>query len=240
MGFPVREVPVDPSLRLDLPAMEAAALGAGLVFFCNPNNPTGTTWPTKAVEGMIDRLTAASPDTVVIVDEAYAHFVERSDYASLAGRAAKDKHVVVMRTFSKVFGLAGMRIGYAIGHKETIDRLRKTTTSGMIPVTSAAAAIAALKDEALVKQQVQRNNETRASVTKLFGDLGFTVFPSDANFVLVDVKRPPEAFQAACREHGVFVGRPFPGLKTHSRISFGTSDEMVRAAAVFKSVLKNA
>ena len=237
MGFPVREVPVDGTLRLDLPAMEAASPGAGLVFFCNPNNPTGTTWPTRDVEAMVDRLGASSPETVVLVDEAYAHFVERSDYSSLAPRAAKDKRILVLRTFSKVFGLAGMRIGYAIGHKDTIGALRRTTTSGLIPVTSAAAALAALKDEALVKQQVQRSNEARAAMTRTFQDLGFTVFPSDANFILVDVKRAPEEFQAACRERGVLVGRPFPGLKTHSRISFGTAEENQRAAAVFKSIL---
>lgn len=237
MGFSVREIPVDASLRLDLPAMEAAAGGAGLVFFCNPNNPTGATWPTRDIEAMVDRLATASPDTVILVDEAYFHFVERSDYSSLATRAAKDKRVIVLRTFSKVFGLAGMRIGYAIGHKETIAALRRTTTSGLIPVTSSAAALAALRDEGLVKQQVQRSNESRASITKVFQDLGFTVFPSDANFILVDVKRPPDEFQAACRERGVLVGRPFPGLKTHSRISFGTAEEMQRAAAVFKAVL---
>ncbi|MEO8501721.1 MAG: aminotransferase class I/II-fold pyridoxal phosphate-dependent enzyme [Vicinamibacteria bacterium] len=237
MGYPVREVPVDGSLRLDLPAMETAAAGAGLVFFCNPNNPTGTTWPTRDLESMIDRLAAASPDTVILVDEAYAHFVERSDYASLAARAAGDRRILVTRTFSKVFGLAGMRVGYGVGHKDTIATLRRSTTSGLIPVTSAAAALAALKDEALIRQSVERNREARASATKMFQDLGFPVLPSDANFVLVDVKRPPEVFQAACRERGVLVGRPFPGLKTHSRISFGTAEEMKRAAAVFKAVL---
>jgi histidinol-phosphate aminotransferase len=237
MGFPVREVPIDASLRLDLPAMETAASGAGLMFFCNPNNPTGTTWPTREIEGMLDRLAAKSPDTVTIVDEAYAHFVERSDYSSLAGRAARDKRVIVLRTFSKVFGLAGMRVGYAIGHVDTIAALRKTTTSGLMPITSSAAALAALKDEALVQQQVRQNNQTRTALSKTFHDLGFAVVPSDANFLLVDVQRSPESFQAACRERGVHVGRPFPGLKTHSRISFGTAEEMQRAAAVFKEVL---
>ena len=237
LGYPVREIPVDDSLRLDLRAMEAAAAGAGLVFFCNPNNPTGTTWPTRDIEAMLDRLATSSPDTVVIVDEAYAHFVERSDYASLAARAARDRRVLVTRTFSKAFGLAGMRVGYAIGHKDTIASLRRFTTSGLIPVTSAAAATAALKDEALVKQQVQRNNETRTATTKMFQELGYAVYPSDTNFILVDVKRPTEEFQAACREHGVLVGRPFAGLKTQSRISFGTAEEMQRAAAVFKAVL---
>ncbi len=237
MGYPVRAIPIDSALRLDLPAMEAAAAGAGLVFFCNPNNPTGTTWPTRDIEGMIDRLARSSPGTVILVDEAYAHFVERDDYRCLATRAVGDRRVLVTRTFSKAFGLAGLRVGYAIGHAETIATLRRSTTSGQIPVTSSAAALAALRDEGLIRTAVQRNKEARAAASRLFEGMGFTVFPSDANFILVDVKRPAADFQAACRKQGVLVGRPFAGLKTHSRISFGTPEEMGRAAAAFKSIL---
>jgi histidinol-phosphate aminotransferase len=207
------------------------------VFFCNPNNPTGTTWPTRDIEGMIDRLAVSSPGTITLVDEAYAHFVERDDYRSLAARAARDKRILVTRTFSKAFGLAGMRVGYAIGHPETIATLRRATTSGQIPVTSSAAALAVLRDEGLVRSAVQQNKAARVAASRVFEEMGFTVFPSDANFILVDVKRPTADFQTACREHGVLVGRPFAGLKTHSRISFGTPEEMKRAAAVFKAVL---
>lgn len=237
LGLPVREVAIDASLRLDLPAMEDAAAGAGLLFFCNPNNPTGTTWPTKDVEDMINRLGQRSPETLVLIDEAYAQFVESKDYWSLAGRAAKDRRILVTRTFSKACGLAGMRIGYAIGHKDTIATLRLTTTSGFLPVTSVAAALAALSDEGLVRQQVQANNQTRGAAAKGFEDLGFKVYPSDANFILVDVQRKAEEFQAACRERGIAVGRPFPGLPTHSRISIGTAEEMQKAALVFKAIL---
>lgn len=237
LGLPVREVALDASLRLDLPAMEDAAAGAGLLFFCNPNNPTGTTWPTKDIEAMIDRLGQRSPETVVLVDEAYAQFVENKNYWSLATRAARDRRVLVTRTFSKASGLAGMRVGYAIGHKDTIAALRLTTTSGFLPVTSVAAALAALADEAFVHQQIAANNQTRAIAAKTFEDLGFKVFPSDANFILVDVQRKPEEFQAACRARGIAVGRPFPGLPTHSRISIGTAEEMQKAAVVFKAVL---
>jgi histidinol-phosphate aminotransferase len=237
LGLPVREIPIDASLRLDLPAMEAAAVGAGLLFFCNPNNPTGTTWPTADVEAMIDRVAQKSPSTTVLVDEAYAQFVERPDYRSLATRAAKDPRVLVTRTFSKAYGLAGMRVGYAVGHKDTIAALRLRTTSGFLPVTSVAAALAALGDDALVRSQIRANNEQRAAAARAFTDLGFKVYPSDANFILVDVRRKPEAFQAACRERGVAVGRPFPGLPTHARISIGTAEEMRRAATVFKDIL---
>jgi histidinol-phosphate aminotransferase len=145
-GLPVREIPVDARLRLDLTAMESASVGAGLLFFCNPNNPTGTTWPTKDVEGMIDRLTQRSPETTLLIDEAYAQFVESKDYWSVAARAAKERQLLVTRTLSKAYGLAGMRVGYAVGHVDTIARLRRSTTSGFLPVTSVAAALAALED----------------------------------------------------------------------------------------------
>jgi histidinol-phosphate aminotransferase len=237
LGLPVREIPINKALRLDLAGMEEAAGGAGLLFFCNPNNPTGTTWPTEDLEAMIGRLGQRSPETLVLVDEAYAEFVESKDYWSLAGRAAADRRVLVTRTFSKACGLAGMRVGYAIGHKDTIARLRLTTTSGLLPVTSVAAALAALADQPSIREQVARNNRTRAGAARSFEDLGFKVVPSDANFILVDVRRKPEDFRAACRERGIAVGRPFPGLETHSRISVGTAEEMRRAAEVFKAVL---
>ena len=240
LGLPVREVMVDASMRLDLPAMEEAAGGSGLVYFCNPNNPTSTIWPTRDIEAMIDRLAQRSPETVIIVDEAYAHFVESPDYKSLAARAAKDRRVLVFRTFSKVFGLAGMRVGYAVGHPDTLGALRLTTTSGFLPVTSVAAAIAALGDETLVREQVQGNRAARAATVKAFQDLGFKVFPSEANFILVDVQRTPEEFIAACRQHNVSIGRPFQGLRTQVRISIGTADEMQRAAVVFKNILAKA
>ena len=236
-GLPVREIPVDASLRLDVAAMEEAALGAGLVYFSNPNNPTGTIVPTREVEGMLDRLASRSLDTVVLLDEAYAHFVESQDYSSLAARAAKDPRLLVLRTFSKAFGLAGLRVGYAIGHKDTIARIKLAMSTDFLSVTSVAAAIAALEDQGLLEGQVRSNHLTRASTTKFFNDLGFAVAPSEGNFILADVQRKPDGFQAACKAQGVLVGRPFPGLPTHSRITMGTAAEMERATAVFKAVL---
>jgi len=237
LGLPVREVPVDAKLRLDLPAMEDAAGGAGLVFFCNPNNPTGTTWPTRQIEEMIDRLGQRSPETITLVDEAYAHFVESQGYYSLVTRAARDRRILVTRTFSKVYGLAGMRIGYAIGHKDTIAALKLTTTSGRLPVTTVAAALAVINDESLIKEQARLNAESRAAITRSLRDHGYNVYPSDTNFILVDVGQKPAEFQAACLKRKVIVGRPFPGLPTQARISVGSLDEMQRAAAIFKQIL---
>lgn len=236
LALPVREVAVDAQLRLDLPRMEDAAAGAGLVFFCNPNNPTGTVWPTKECEAMIERLSARSPETVVLMDEAYADYVARTDYYTLAPRAAKDRRVLVTNTFSKIYGLAGMRIGYAIGHPDTLDQVRDQMTSSISSV-SIAAALASWEDRTETARQVKLNNDTRDEVTRGFEAMGYRVIPSDANFVLIDLGRAPEPFQQGCRERGITIGRSFPGLKTHARISIGTTEEMRRAMPVFKEVL---
>lgn len=237
LNLPAREVPVTDAMLLDFPALEAASTDAGLVYLCNPNNPTATLVPTKDIEGLLDRLAQRSPDTVTILDEAYAHFVESPEYRSLAARAANDRRLLVFRTFSKVYGLAGLRVGYAIGHPETLARLRMRATSDFLTVTSIAAAIAALAEPDTVTSRVASNREARALTVQEFQSLGLKVFPSEANFILVDVKRPAAEFFAACRKEHVSIGRPFSGLTTQVRISIGTVDEMRRATAVFKRLL---
>ncbi|MBX7185376.1 MAG: aminotransferase class I/II-fold pyridoxal phosphate-dependent enzyme [Vicinamibacteria bacterium] len=237
LELPVREVPIDSRMLLDLAGIEAASAGAGLLYLCNPNNPTATLLPTKDIEGLLDRLAQRSPETVVILDEAYAHFVGTAEYRSLATRAASDPRLLVFRTFSKVYGLAGLRMGYAVGHPDTLKRLRLRTTSDFLAVTSVAAALAALGDDAVLKARISSNRDARALTVKEFETLGFTVFPSEANFILVDVRTPAAEFGAACRKEHVAIGRPFPGLTTQVRISIGTVDEMRRATAVFKRLL---
>ena len=130
-----------------------------------------------------------------------------------------------------------MRIGYAVGHRQTLDRLRPCTGSGVVSCVSAAAAMASLDDTAYFQKQQLLNREARARLTKALTDIGYPPVPSQANFVMVDVKRDVRDFNAACRERGVLVGRPFPPLTTQARISFGTPDEMTRAIDVFKTVL---
>jgi len=237
LNYPVRELPVDKALRLDLAGLEDAAGGAGLLYICNPNNPTGTVVPTREIAAICDRLAARSPETFVLVDEAYHHFVADKAYETMIPRALRDRRLVVTRTFSKIYGLAGLRIGYAIGHKDTLELLRAEMSASMFPVTSAAAALAALGDEAEMKRQIELNNKTRAFTVKFFESLGYAVAPSETNFVMVDVKRDTAAFQASCKELGVLVGRPFPPLKTHSRITVGTWDEMQKAVEILKKAL---
>src|SRR6266568_4822393 len=123
IGTPVRAIPLDRSLNLDLDAMAEAARGAGVVFLNNPNNPTATLLSGDAVDAFIERVHSVAPDALVLIDEAYHDYVTDPSHRSQATRAAKDPRVVVARTFSKAHGMAGMRVGYGIGHPETIKRL---------------------------------------------------------------------------------------------------------------------
>lgn len=237
LGHPVREIPVDGRLRLDLDAMEKAASGAGLVYVCNPNNPTATVRSARAVEAFVGRVLAAAPDARILIDEAYHEFVDDPEYATAIPLTAQSPRVIVLRTFSKVHGMAGLRVGYAIGHPEALDALAPHVSRGTMSVLSANAALAALADTRRMADQQRLNRETRQFTRTLFEDAGYRVAASEANFVMVDVRRPAGDFRAACRERGVMVGRPFPPLDTWARITIGTSDEMRRAADVFTQVL---
>jgi histidinol-phosphate aminotransferase len=234
----VRAVQVQPDLSLDLDGMAAQASGAGLVFVCNPNNPTGTLHSGARIRNLVRQITRQSPDTVVLIDEAYAEYVEDPAYESAISLATEQPNVVVSRTFSKLFGLAGARIGYAVGQPATVQRLRRHRLPNSVNVLGAAAALASVgASPSLVAQEVARNREAREFTTAALTKVGFAVTPSHTNFIMVDVKRPIAAFGAACRAQGIAIGRPFPPLTTHARISIGTLDEMRTAVGALTRLL---
>jgi histidinol-phosphate aminotransferase len=239
LGHPIKEIKVDSALKLDLDPMIAAAPGAGLVFFNNPNNPTATVHGAKTVADFVERIRKASPDTAILIDEAYHEYVTDSSYATAIPVALSEPNVLVARTFSKAFGMAGMRIGYAIGTADTIKRLAAYKMPYNVSVFGVAAALAALADPAHIDQERKRNTEVRSFTVKALDEMGCKSAASECNFIFVDVHRPATEFQDACAKQGVMVGRPFPPFeKTHSRISLGTMDEMKKAVAVFRTVLK--
>lgn len=238
LRLPTRLVPLTTAFTSDLARMTEQARGAGLVYLCNPDNPTGTFHPRTAVAAFLEAVASASPETVVLVDEAYCDCADDASYGSVVPLAVSRRNVVVTRTFSKVHGLAGLRIGYAVAHPETLERLAPYVGGGVLSCVSAAAAMASLDDTAYFARQQALNREARARLTRALTDLGHPPVPSQANFVLVDVRRDVREFGAACRAHGVMVGRPFPPLDTQARISFGTPDEMTRAIEVFGKVLR--
>lgn len=239
LGHPVKEIRVDSEFRLDPGGMIDAAPGSGLVFFCNPNNPTATVHGSKTVADFVQRVRSASPDTTILIDEAYHEYVTDPTYATAVPIAVAAPGVLVARTFSKAFGMAGMRIGYAIGHADTIRKLARYKMPYNVSVFGVAASMAALADPAHIEAERRRNTEARTFTAKALEALGCKGTASECNFLFVDIHRPAQSFREGCSQQGVFVGRDFPPFEdTHARISIGTMDEMKRAVAVFTSVLK--
>lgn len=237
LGHPVDAVPVCADLTLDLDAMADAARGAGLVYLCNPNNPTATVHGKAAIDLFIDRVLGHTPDCTILLDEAYHEFVDDPSYATAIPVALRNPRVIVARTFSKVHGLAGVRVGYAVAHREAIATIDPRTLDIGINVLGAVAARASLGVAGRIARQTSLNRAARDYTLRFFRDAGYAPTPSQANFVMVDIKRDVKAFRQACRDRGVLIGRPFPPLTTHARVSIGTMDEMRRATAVFRELL---
>jgi histidinol-phosphate aminotransferase len=241
LGHPVVEIRVDSALRLDLEAMAAAAKGAGLIFLNNPNNPTATVHGIDAITRLVERVRAASRDTVVLIDEAYHDYVTDPSYGSAIPLALRTPNVLVSRTFSKAHGMAGLRIGYAVGQLETMKRMAALKMPYNVSVFGVAAALASLADTRHIEEERARNTDVRAFTTNALGELGCKSSESQTNFLFVDVGRPAAEFRDACAVEGVLVGRDFPPFeKTHARISIGTMEEMRKATAVFRRVLRPA
>ena len=238
LGRETKAPPVDAMLRLDLGAMAAAAPGAGLVFLCNPNNPTGSAYPLSDVLAFIKDVHRRAPNASILVDEAYFEYCDLPGYGTAIPAALDDPRIIVARTFSKVFGLAGMRVGYGIAHASTIKRLEPWRLQNSVSALSSAAAMASCELAGHIKEQQRMNGEARGLALKTLNDAGFKALPTYTNFIMADIRRDAKAFQDACAKEGVAIGRPFPPLNTHARISIGTMDEMRRALPVITGLLK--
>jgi histidinol-phosphate aminotransferase len=240
MGHPITGVKLDANLKMDLDAMLQASKGAGMVFFCNPNNPVATAVTGSDTKTYIAALMKGSPSTTVLVDEAYFEYGTMPGYETMIPLAMQNPRVVVARTFSKCFGMAGIRIGYAIGHKDTIAKMANWDGVGNISVMALQGAKAALAvPDSWVKDEQKRNEAARNFTQKWFADRGYAPTDSQTNFMFINVKRPAREFREAClKEGGVLIGRDFPPYeKTHVRISIGTMEEMQKAVQVFEKAL---
>lgn len=240
MGAEVREVPVDSNLRLDLDGMADAAQGAGLVFLCNPNNPTSATNSAENVSAFIEHVVSSSPGTGILVDEAYIDYATDPSVASAIAESLTYPGVFLARTFSKAYGMAGLRLGYAAGQTGTLDKLSRAWGLGEVSLLTASAAIASLNDPDHMEWEREENRKVREFTINELGKMGFESAESQTNFLFVDIGRSAAEFREACRALGVSVGRDFPPMeKTHARISLGTMEEMQRALEVFRQVLTN-
>lgn len=239
IGAPVKAVPVDRSLALDLDAMAEAATGAGMVYVCNPNNPTGSAHDAATIEKFVRHVKATSPSTAILIDEAYIDYAHDTAIKTAAPLAKELPGVFITRSFSKAHGIAGLRLGYAIGQPETIQVIPRAWSLGSMNTLTAAAGIASLEDTQHIAEEVAENARVREFTLQAFKDLGYSAPDSHANCVFIDLKgRSASEFRDACLANKVRVGRDFPPFeKTHTRITLGTMDEMRQAVAVFRKVL---
>jgi histidinol-phosphate aminotransferase len=242
IGSPVRGVKLDSEFRMDLDAMHHAAVGSGLIFYCNPNNPVATAVDGKSTRDFISRVLRDSPQTTILIDEAYFDYATMPGYETMIPLAIENPRVVVARTFSKAGGMAGLRIGYGVGHPQTIRKMAQWDATGSVNCLALAAAHASItQSPAVWTAEAKRNTGARAFTMKWFSDRGFKPTDSQTNFLFVNVKRPAKEFREACLAQGVRVARDFPPFeKTHCRISIGTMEEMKKATEVFGRVLGNA
>ena len=238
IGATIKSVPLDPNLRLDLGAMAEASPGAGLIFVCNPNNPTSTVHPAATIAAFVRRVKNTTPNVGILIDEAYIDYSMDPPYPTSVPLALEYPGVFVMRTFSKAYGMAGLRLGYAIGQPQTLAALNDAWGMGSVNVLTAAAGIAALNDQAHMEKERLENKRVRDFTISAFKEMGYEVADSQTNFLFVNIRRPAKAFREACAKEGVLVARDFPPLeKTHARISIGTWEEMHTAVDVFRKVL---
>ena len=241
MGYPVRTVSLTPppELKMNIGPMLDAAKGGGMVFFCNPNNPVATAVDGNTARQFVADLGRISPNTYTLMDEAYFEYATMPGYETMVPLAIDNPKVVVARTFSKCYGMAGLRIGYAIGHRDTIKKLADWDGTGAINVLGLSAARAAINlPKSFLVEEKARNNAAREFTQKWFRDRGYIPTDSQTNFMFVDIKRPARGFRDFCAKEGVLVGRDFPPYeKSHCRISVGTMEEMQKAVKVFEKAL---
>ena len=220
----------------DIDAMIEATIAhyrdVGFVYLCNPNNPTGRVVPADDVRRLID---AVPEDVPVLVDEAYHHFVQDPAYETAVPYVKAGRKVVVARTFSKIYGMAGMRLGFAVAPPPVLERLA-TYSTGTINALVKWGGAAAVKDKKAEDHVRRATVAARDRTMDTLRSWGYHVIPSETNFFMVRTGRPVAEVRAAFRRRGVAVGRPFPPMLDHLRVSVGTDEDMDRFTAVFKEI----
>ncbi len=231
-GARVIKVPLTKSYAHDVKAMIAAAPDAGLFYICSPNNPTGTLTPHSDIEYLVENKPKGS---VVMVDEAYIHFCDAPSTLDLV-KAGRD--VVVLRTFSKAYGMAGLRCGFAVARPDLMDKITARSGWNFMPITAVVAASASLKDPALVPERKRINAAIRQETFQWLDHGGYSYIPSESNCFLLDAKRPGKDVIAAMAQQKVFIGRVWPVMPNWVRITVGTHEEMLAFQGAFQKVMR--
>lgn len=203
-----------------------------LVYICNPNNPTGTLTSSAEVDAWVE----SAPDNVYfIVDEAYYEYVDDPGYWSSVKWIETRPNVIVVRSFSKIYGMAGMRLGYGIAHPDTAARLREFIGKNNANHLALVAALASLSDLELVDRSLESNARALQITHECLAELDLEYLPTQTSFLMHRINGDLDTYRERMRERDVLVGRPFPPMLSYNRLSLGTPDEMERWADVLRS-----
>ncbi|WP_272677874.1 pyridoxal phosphate-dependent aminotransferase [Providencia sp. PROV019] len=235
LNIAITKVPLKTDLSFDLEKMKQAADnfdGLSMVYICNPNNPTAMITPYSQLDKWMSK---ESDNTFFIVDEAYAEFVEDSDFTSAIELVKKGQNnLIVTRTFSKIFALAGLRVGYGVATPEVIAAVDAFLSIDNTNTAGAVAAIASLKDKSFIQYSLKSNNISRKIVEKALNEIGLEYAPSQANFIFHKVKGDVKTYQQRMADAHVMVGREFPPAVGWNRLTLGTPEEMQQFVVILK------
>src|SRR5256884_2764294 len=231
-GAEVIKVPLNSTFAHDLPKMHAATK-SGLIYVCNPNSPTASITPKDELRDFI----AKTPrETMILVDEAYFHYADSPDYESVIPTVKDHPNLIVARTFSKIYGMAGLRCGYCVAQPETIKKMHGFQMWDSVNIMALAATSASLDDEAQVTNGRKMNSEAKSYTLSELEKMGHKSIPSQANFIMFDCKKPVVPIIKAMKDRNVHVGRLFPALPNHMRLTIGKKSEMESFLAAFREV----
>jgi histidinol-phosphate aminotransferase len=232
IGARVVEVPLRKDYSHDPQAMAQADPNTGVIYICNPNNPTGSVTRKEDV----DYIIANKPKgCIVLIDEAYIHFSTTATPA--IDHVASEKDVIILRTFSKLYGMAGLRAGAALGRPDLLDKLKGYGGLGIMPATGMAGATASLKEKGLVAERREILAAIRKDLCHWMNNKGYSFIPSEANMIMVDGKRPGREMSQAMLAQKVAIGRAWPSLPNHVRVTIGSRDDMSRFKTAFERVM---
>jgi histidinol-phosphate aminotransferase len=224
-------VPLTKDHAHDVRAMLDQAPDAGLFYICTPNNPTGTLTSHADIEYLVEHK---PKDSIVLVDEAYIHF---ADATSAVDLVKADKDVIVLRTFSKIYGMAGLRCGVAMARPDLLEKIHEYSGWSAMPVTAVVAAMASLKETQLVSERKRINGKVRAETFQWLSSHGYSFIPSQSNFFMLNAKRPGKEAIDGMAAQEIFIGRIWPIMPTWVRISVGTQEEMERFQIAWKRIM---
>jgi len=231
IGAKAINVPLTKDYAHDVKAMAAADSNAGLIYLCNPNNPTGTLTSREDMEWLLANKPVGS---ILMVDEAYIHLAEGA--STMVDMAAKDKDIIILRTFSKLYGMAGLRAGAAIARPGLLEKISRFS-AGAMPVTAMVGATTSLKVKTLVPERRKYVKEVREDTLAFLDKHHFHYVPSVSNKFMVDVRRPGREVIEAMAKENVYIGRVWPSWPTYVRVSVGTREDMEKFKAAFLKVM---